>query len=170
MKLDELKHGLSSLRDSIADGWQHLRRSASGSLTRFRPGTQVILPSQGSVDDVFYMPSLGWSMLGADLFEDDRPLIVRVEIPGMEKEDMTIDVQDGALVVSGDKRFERKETEGQYRVLQCAYGHFRRVVPLPTAILSDQASATYRNGVLRVELPKAEQARPRNMTVKVGIV
>jgi HSP20 family protein len=167
MKLDELKHGLSSLKESIADGWQHLRHSASGSLTRFRPGSAANLPSQQTVDNVFYMPSLGWSMLGADLFEDEKRLIVRVEIPGMEKEDLTIDVQGDSLVVRGEKRFERKETEGQYRVLQCAYGHFRRVVPLPTPVLTDQAIATYRNGVLRLELPKAEHTKSKKMSVKV---
>lgn len=167
MKLDELRHGLSSLKESITEGWQHVCHSASGSLTRFRPGSTANLPSQQTVDNVFYMPSLGWSMLGADLFEDDKRLIVRLEIPGMDKEDLTIDVQGDSFVVTGEKRFERKETAGRYRVLQCAYGHFRRVVPLQTLVLSDAASATYRNGVLRLDLPKAEHTKPKKMSVKV---
>jgi HSP20 family protein len=167
MKLDELKQGLSSFWDSLAEGWQHLRRSASSSLTGFRPGQQTNLPAKSSVDDVFYMPSVGWSMLGGDLFEDDRRLVARLEIPGMQKEDLNIEVHDDALVVTGEKRFEKEESEGRYRVLQCAYGNFRRVVPLPVAVLSDRASATYKNGVLRVELPKAEQTAARKTTINI---
>jgi HSP20 family protein len=68
----------------------------------------------------------------------------------------------------GEKRFERESSEGRYRVLQCAYGSFRRIVPLPTPVLTDQAKANYRNGVLRIELPKPATDRPRKLTVKVS--
>jgi HSP20 family protein len=93
--------------------------------------------------------------------------VVRLEVPGMDKNDLDIGVQDGALVVHGEKRFEQENTEGRYRVLQCAYGSFRRVVPLPVAVLADRAQATYRNGVLRVELPKAEHEMPRKTAIRV---
>lgn len=167
MKLDEIKQGLSSLLDSVTEGWQHLRRSASSALTGFRPGEQTNLPSRSDVDDVFYLPSTGWSMLGGDLFEDEQRLVVRLEIPGLEKNELNVEVQDDALVVQGEKRFEREATEGRYRTVQCAYGNFRRLVPLPVAVLADQAKATYKNGVLRVELPKAQIERPRKSIVKI---
>jgi HSP20 family protein len=81
-------------------------------------------------------------------------------------DELDVEVQGDALVIRGEKRFEREDTEGRYRVLQCAYGTFRRVVPLPAAVLSDQAKAAYKNGVLRVELPKDADTL-RKATVKV---
>lgn len=167
MKFAEVKHGLSSFWDSVAEGWQHLVRSASGALTGFKPGSGTNLPAKTDVDDISFLPSQGWSMLGGDLFEDDKRVVVRLEVPGMDKNDLDIEVQGGALIVRGEKRFEKEETEGRYRVLQCAYGSFQRVVPLPVAVMTDKARATYKNGVLRIELPKSEQGQPRKLSVKV---
>ncbi len=167
MKLEEIKQGLSSFLDSVAEGWQHLRQSASSALTGFKPGERTNLPARSEVDDTFYLPSVGWSMLGGNLFEDDKRVVVRVEVPGIDKNELEVEVQGDALVIHGEKRFEREDTTGRYRILQCAYGNFRRVVPLPAAVLADQARASYNNGVLRVELPKAEMETPRKQTIKI---
>ena len=167
MKLDDLKHGFGNIWDSMAEGWQRLREGAVGALTRFRPGERSAMPARSEVDDSFYWPSHGWSLLGGDLFEDDQRLLVRLEIPGMDKADFDIEVQDDLLVVLGEKRFESESTQGRYRLLQCAYGSFRRVVPLPTQVLADQARASYRDGVLRIELPKAEKSAPHKIAVAV---
>lgn len=167
MTFDEIRQGLSSFWDSVAEGWQHLRRSASSAITGFKPSAQTNMPSKNEVDDAFFIPSRGWSMLGGDLFEDDRRVVVRLEIPGLDKNDLDIEVQGDMLLVQGEKRFEREDTEGRYRVLQCAYGSFRRSVHLPIAVIADQAKASYRNGVLRIELPKAEVDKPQRWTVKV---
>ena len=167
MKLEEIKQGFTSLLDSVADGWQRLRQSAAGALVRFKPGEGANMPAKGEVDDDFYLPSHGWSMLGGDVFEDDARLVVRLEVPGMEKEAFTVEVVGDALVVRGEKRFEREESEGRWRVLQCAYGSFRRVVPLPAPVLADRAKASYRNGVLKIELPKAAPGKPQTLAIKV---
>ena len=167
MKLDDLKHGFGNIWDSMTEGWQRLREGAVGALTRFRPGERSAMPARSEVDDSFYWPSHGWSLLGGDLFEDDQRLLVRLEIPGMDKADFDIEVQDDLLVVLGEKRFESESTQGRYRLLQCAYGSFRRVVPLPTQVLADQARASYRDGVLRIELPKAEKSTPRKIALAV---
>lgn len=167
MTLDELKQGLSTFWDSVAEGWQHLRQSASSAITGFKPSAQTNMPAKSDIDDAFYIPSRGWSMLGGDLFEDDRRVVARLELPGLDKNDLDIEVQDNTLIVHGEKRFEREDSEGRYRVLQCAYGSFRRVMPLPAAVVTDQAKASYKNGVLRVELPKAEAGAPSRKTVKV---
>ena len=167
MKLDEIKQGVSSFWDSVAEGWHRLRESAASAVTGFKAGADAGLPSKSEVDDEFYLPSQGWSMLGGDVFEDDKRVVVRVEVPGMDKKDLDIEVQGDVLVVRGEKRFERESSEGRYRVLQCAYGSFRRVVPLPTPVLADKATAKYKDGVLRVELPKVNTGKPRKLTVKV---
>jgi HSP20 family protein len=167
MKLDDIRQGISSFWDSVSDGWQHLRQSASSAVTGFKPSAQTNMPAKGDVDDAFFIPSMGWAMLGGDLFEDDKRIVVRLEVPGLDKNDLDIEVQGDTLVVHGEKRFEREGSEGRYRVLQCAYGSFRRAVHLPAAVFADQAKASYRNGVLRVELPKMEEEKPRKLTVKV---
>lgn len=89
------------------------------------------------------------------------------EAAGLDKQDMTIEARDDALVISGEKRFERESTEGRWRVMQCAYGSFRRVVPLNVPVLADKANASYKNGVLRVELPKAAPGTPKSVTIRV---
>ena len=167
MKLESIKESAGSFWDNIAEGWRHLWQSASGALTRFKPGDKTDLPAPDSVDDLSWLPSHGWSMLGGDVFEDDDRLVVRLEVPGLEKEDLNIEILDDALVVSGEKRFERQATEGRWRVVQCAYGSFRRVAPLPVAVKADEARARYKNGVLRVELPKAVAGRRKPTPISV---
>ena len=72
-----------------------------------------------------------------------------------------------AVVISGVKRFERESSQGRWRLMQCAYGSFRRTVPLPAAVKSDSAKATYKNGVLRVELAKANPGSPKGIKIAI---
>lgn len=167
MKLDDLRQGINSFWGSVAEGWQRLRQSAAGALIRFLPGENANLPAKSEVDDDFYLPSHGWAVIGGDVFEDDKRFVVRLEIPGMQKDAFDLEVLDDALVVSGEKRFEREHSEGRYRVLQCAYGSFRRVVPLPARVVPGDASATYSEGVLKVSLPKAQPGKPEKHTIRV---
>ena len=172
MKLEDIKQGISTVLDSVtetvADGWHRVRESATSALTRFSPGEKDNLPATGEVDDNFYIPSASWSMIAGNVFEDDNKVVVRLEIPGMDKENFAIDVRDNALHVSGEKRFEREVGEGRYRSFQCAYGSFRRSVSLPAAVIAEKASASYRDGILRVELPKEKQEKPRRIDVRIN--
>lgn len=163
MKLPDLRQGMDTVWSSVAEGWERLRQSAAGALTRFKPGDKSNLPAQADVDDAAWLPGLGWAMLGGDVFEDDKRVVVRIEAPGMNKSDFELQVMDDQLLVRGEKRFERENSDGRWRVLQCAYGSFHRTVPLPAAVLPNQARASYKDGVLRVELPKA---RPGKGTVR----
>ena len=108
------------------------------------------------------MPSYAWAMIGGDVFEDDRRVMVRLEVPGMERKDFHIEVLDDTLTVRGEKRFERESTEGRWRMLQCAYGSFQRTFALPAAVQADAAKASYRNGVLRIELRKLKPQAPES--------
>lgn len=167
MKLETIKEGVSSFLDSVAEGWHHLRESAANALTRFKPSEESKLPAQESIDDPFFGQSRGWSMLGGEVFEDDQRLVVRLEVPGMDKQDMKIEITDDVLILSGEKRFTSEDSDGRWRIMQCAYGSFRRVVPLTTDVLAEKAKATYENGVLRVELPKSNPRKPKTTTVRV---
>ncbi|MCY0852944.1 Hsp20/alpha crystallin family protein [Cupriavidus sp. D39] len=167
MKLESLKESFGSLWDNLAEGWHHLTQTAAGALTRFKPGEDANLPGRSEVENSFYLPTQGWAMLGGDVFEDEKHVVVRLEVPGMEKQEINLEVRDDALVVCGEKRFDRESTEGRWRVMQCAYGNFRRVLPLPAPVVADQAKATYKNGVLRVDLPKATPGKPKSFTITV---
>ncbi|TXG77507.1 MAG: Hsp20/alpha crystallin family protein [Rhodocyclaceae bacterium] len=167
MKLESLKENVGAWWDNLAEGWRHLRDSAASALTSFKPGDQTNLPGEAEIDAGARLPGRGWGMIGGDVFEDETRVVVRLEVPGMAKEDIDIEVREDALVISGEKRFERESSEGRWRVMQCAYGSFRRVVPLPVAIRAEEARATYRNGVLRVEMPKANRGKPRGVNIRV---
>lgn len=172
MKFDEFRQTVNqsfgSLLDSMSEGWDRLRQSAAGAMTRFRPGEDTNLPAREQIDDTFYMPQYGWSMLGGDVFEDEQRLVVRIEAPGLEKEDFDIQVRDDALVIRGEKRFSHESTDGRWRILQCAYGSFHRSVPLSVPVRGEEASASYRNGVLRIELPKTAPMAPKMVNIRVS--
>lgn len=168
MNMESIKHGVESLWENLAEGWRHLTQSAADALTRFKAGEKTDLPAQAEVDDVSYLPTRGWAMLGGNMFEDDRRLVVQLELPGMDKRDMNVEIRDEVLTVSGEKHFERESTTGRYRMLQCAYGSFRRVVPLPVPVLADASKASYKDGVLRIELTKTEPGMPTVHAIKVA--
>lgn len=163
----KLKESVESLWESLTEGWRYLARTASGALTRFKPGEKTDLPAKSEVDDASWLGGLSWGMLGGDVYEDNERLVVRLEVPGMEKEDIQVEIVGDALVVSGEKRFQREGSEGRWRVVQCAYGSFRRVVPLPARVRVDDARASYKNGVLRIELPKATPSSPEGTVIRI---
>ncbi|MEW6704741.1 MAG: Hsp20/alpha crystallin family protein [Pseudomonadota bacterium] len=164
--LTEWKHGLEHAWDSFADGWREMRERAANAVTRYRPSAAA-QAQPGGKDELPPMPlSAGWGLLAADVYDTDDQVIVRLEAPGMKKDDFRIEVQGDALVIEGDKRYECETTEGRYRLMQCAYGSFSRTVPLPVPVHSERAKASYADGVLRVELPKREEAKPRRIAVK----
>lgn len=161
MKQNGIKQGWSSFCEALASGWRRLRERFSGSPSGAKAGLPV------AADEWFYPPLSGFGGLGGDVYEDDNRIVVRLDAPGMDKRDLDIQVQGRELLVRGEKRFHRESSEGRYRVVQSAYGGFRRVVPLPAAVLAEKATAEYRDGVLRIELPKSETRAPRKLTVKV---
>ena len=172
MKIENIRQGFGSLWDSMtesmSEGWDRLRQTASSALTRFQPGERTALPPREEIDDSRFRPVTGWAMLGGDVFEDAERVVVRLEAPGLAKEDFDVQVHGQTLVVRGDKRFEREATQGRWRVLQCAYGAFERRVGLPAPVMGDAARADYRQGVLRIELPKAAPAAPHSVSVRVA--
>ncbi|QVM88953.1 Hsp20/alpha crystallin family protein [Pseudomonas lalucatii] len=112
-------------------------------------------------------PSSNWALLAGDLYEDADKFVVRLEVPGLNKQDLDVEVRSDVLVVRGEKRYEQESTSGRYRIRQCAFGSFHRSIPLPLPVIADRTAASYRNGVLRIELPKAEHARGRRIEVRV---
>ncbi len=165
---DQLKQGADQAWESLSEGWRELSARASGALTRFKhpsPAATADAADPPAGEDADLPRMATWAFMAADVFDDDDRVIVRIEAPGMRREDFNVESNGDVLTVWGDKRFEREDGQGRYRVVQCAYGSFRRQVVLPSPVKVDQTKATYRDGVLRIELPKMEGTRERRIPV-----
>ena len=165
--LQQLREGLSEAWDTLLEGWQRLYRRAAGAITRFTPGGKDSKGSNAEQGQEIVVRSTGWGLLAAEVFDDTDKVVVRLEAPGMDKGDFDLQVREDYLVVSGEKQLQQERSEGRYHVTECAYGRFERAIPLPDEVQADTASATYKNGVLRVELPKSPSRRRRSIQVDV---
>lgn len=164
---EQLKQGADQAWESLAEGWRELSNRASSALTRFKPAPQIA-ESPPASSPTALPRTARWAFLAADVFESDDAIVVRIEAPGMQREDFNVAVSGDVLTVWGEKRTKQEASAGQWRVVQSAYGHFRRDVPLSMPVQADKARASYRDGVLRIELPKSEEARPRRIAVRTA--
>jgi len=142
---------LSRTWENISEGWRELVHHSSEALTHFSRHKDNERASTGALSA---FPN--WGLLAGEIEETDAELIVRIELPGMEKTDFRITLDDATLYLRGEKRFERSRNDSTYHVMERAYGMFERAIPLPRYVDSDRAEASYRNGVLTVTLPKLE--------------
>jgi HSP20 family protein len=111
-------------------------------------------------------PAAVWNP-ALDVYESESSLFVEVELPGMKKEDIDISLEEDVLTISGQRSQEKEDRSGESLRSERAFGQFRRSFTLPLAVQSDAVKATYLDGVLRIELPKAEEAKPRKIEVGV---
>lgn len=109
----------------------------------------------------------GWSP-ALDVFDDKDHFVVKVELPGMKKEDIEISLHDGTLTVSGERKSEHEEKEGQTFRSERYFGKFQRSLTLPTAVDATKVKASYKDGILTVDLAKAEAAKPKQIEVSVS--
>ena len=104
-----------------------------------------------------------------DIFETEKhDLVLRAELPGMAREDIEVTVENGTIVLKGEKKFDPAVKEESYRRVERAYGTFHRSFTLPTTVDTSKVSADYKNGVLTVTLPFKEEAKPRTISVEVS--
>jgi len=102
-----------------------------------------------------------------DIAEHDDEYIVKVELPGINKEDVKITLESNILTIRGEKKQEKETKEENYHRVERSYGSFQRSFTLPTTVKSDKIDASYKDGVLSVFLPKAEEAKPKQIELKV---
>ncbi len=107
----------------------------------------------------------GWAP-ALDLYEDNEKLTARVEIPGLKKEDIDISLENDVLSIAGERKEEPKEEKSESYREERYFGKFYRSVQLPTAVDADRVEAKYEDGVLRVTLPKTEEAKRKQIDVK----
>ncbi len=100
-----------------------------------------------------------------DIFERGEELVIRAELPGVNRDELEIQVEDGTLALSGERRREEQvEEQNAYR-LERSYGKFSRSFRLPTTVDTSKISAQYKDGVLEIVLPKLEEAKPRKVKI-----
>lgn len=133
--------------DSLSDGWRELLSRSGDSLTHFTKHNVTESSTQ-----IHRFPS--WSVLAGEVEETNNAINVRLEVPGLERDDLDLMVEGNTLRISGEKRYTRDEERRNYHIMERAYGSFQRVIPLPHPIDGDNAEATLNHGVLSVRLPK----------------
>lgn len=111
--------------------------------------------------------SPGWAP-ALDVHEDDEKVTVQVELAGMKKEDFDISLQDDVLTISGERTADSARREGESFRSERLFGSFSRSVTLPAPVKSGDVTASYKDGILTVTLPKAEEAKPRKIQVELN--
>ena len=119
---------------------------------------------QDELDRLFESPLQAWTP-ALDVHEDKDGYTVRVELPGMKREDIEVSLQDGALVISGERKSETIKEDTEVHRQERYFGRFSRALTLPTAVAADKVKALYKDGILTVMLAKAEEAKPKQITV-----
>jgi HSP20 family protein len=102
-----------------------------------------------------------------DIYENTDSVVVKAELPGVEKDQISVEVKDGILSLRGERKFEKEVKEESYHRIERAYGSFQRSFSLPVSVDQEKVTAKFKNGVLEVKLPKKEQAKPKQIKVNV---
>lgn len=152
------------------------------SLMRWTPGTRWVgldrlSDLRNEIDRLFEAPFAelarvspllsGWTP-AVDVHEDRDNIYVKAELPGMKREEIDLQLHDHTLTISGERRAEYKEEEAEVYRAERYVGRFQRSLQLPRPVDAGKVKAQYRDGILTVTLPKAEEAKPKQIDVKVG--
>ncbi len=144
-------------------------------LTRWEPMRDVMTLRDAMdhlFDEAFTRPwglrdGLGGAIAPAiDMYQTENDLVVKAAVPGLKAEDVQINVTGEMLTIKGEVREKNEVKERAYHVREQRWGSFERSIALPTLIMADKAKAEFEDGVLTITLPKAEEVKPRSITVK----
>ena len=123
-------------------------------------------------DDVFKPVVRGDSRLSmwnwnptVDIYDNDEHIVITAELPGMDKKDIVINVKDGFLSLKGERSFDNEVKEKAYYCRERAFGKFERVFRLPAKIDPEKISADYKDGILKIDIPKPEEQKPKPIAV-----
>jgi HSP20 family protein len=101
-----------------------------------------------------------------DFYEDGEQLVLKAELPGVKKEDLDLSLEDGVLTLAGERREEKSFEKAEVHRSERFLGKFQRSFTLPTAVEASKVQASFKDGILTVTLPKAEEAKPKQIEVK----
>ncbi len=103
-----------------------------------------------------------------DVYEDEHKVSLKIEVPGIDEKDIDVQVENNVLTVHGERKIDKEEKEENYRRVERQYGSFTRTFTLPTTVDTENVSATYDKGVLKIDLPKKAEAKPKQIKVNIG--
>lgn len=122
------------------------------------------------MDEFFLMPSTttrtGWGLPTIDLYQTDDDVVVKASMPGMNPEDLDIQVIGDTLTIRGEAKKDEDQKERTYHIREHQYQSFSRSVTLPVMVKADKANAEMKNGILTLTLPKADETKPKVISVK----
>jgi HSP20 family protein len=110
---------------------------------------------------------IGWTPR-ADVHENDNNFVVQLDLPGVEKDNVKVKFEDDTLVVSGERKYESNIDEKNFHRVERIYGSFTRSISVPKDVDSEKISASFKNGVLEITLPKTEEVKPKEIEIKVN--
>ena len=142
-------------------------------LTRWEPTREMMTLREAMdrlFDDAFTQPFStrdGWSAStpAVDMYQTDDEIVVRASLPGIKADEVQINVTGDVLTLKGEVKHEEEKNDRSWHIREQRWGSFQRSVALPTNVVSDQAKAEFENGILTITLPKAEEVRPRTITI-----
>jgi len=103
-----------------------------------------------------------------DVYEDEHKVALKIEVPGIDEKDIDVQVENNTLTVHGERKIDKEEKEENYRRVERQYGSFTRTFTLPQTVDTENVSATYDKGVLKISLPKKAEAKPKQIKVNIG--
>ena len=122
------------------------------------------LRSNGDKDEAIAVTQ--WAPL-VDIAEDDNEYLINVELPEVQKENVKVTVNQGVLSIQGERMMEKEENGRKYHRVERAYGSFSRSFTLPDYVDGNRIAAEFKDGILRVHVPKSEQAKPKSIQVSI---
>ena len=142
-------------------------------LTRWEPVREMMTLREAMdrlFDDAFTRPlSLrdgNWSAPAIDMYQTDNDVVVKAALPGFKADDVQINVTGEVLTIRGEMKQEEEQKEKSWHIHEHRWGSFERSISLPTDVVADKAQADFANGILTITLPKAEEVKPKTITVK----
>ena len=103
-----------------------------------------------------------------DVYEDEHNITLKIEVPGIEEKDIDVRIENNTMTVHGERKFEKDEKEENYRRVERQYGSFTRTFTLPNTVDTENVSANYDKGVLKIKLAKKAEAKPKQIKVNVS--
>jgi HSP20 family protein len=143
--------------------WDPFREVASLQ-TRMNSLFQEFSRTQSGEDDLVATASF---VPPVDVYEDEHKIVLKLEAPGVKQEDLDIRLENNTLTVRGERKFEKEEKEENFHRIERRYGSFFRSFALPTTVDSENVKAQYESGVLKLELNKRAEAKPKQ--IKIGV-
>jgi len=142
-------------------------------LTRWEPIREMMTLREAMdrlFDDAFTRPinlrDGGWSAPAMDMYQTDNEVVVKAALPGFKAEEVQINITGDVLTLKGEVQHEEEKKDKAWHIREQRWGSFERSVALPTDVVADKAQADFDNGILTITLPKAEEVKPKTITVK----